>query len=345
MISRLLVLGALTMLTSVARGDAAGFTLRGDVPAGDKPSVTVSARQALDGVELSVTREDGASFSAKRGPLAKGKSTPLVFGDGKAGRAKWTGKLVLRLPGGKQESFDLTFETKTIGELRITYDREHLDLDGRKLEIQLSRPAGHASLVAFGEDGAELGRGEAKWSGQSAGQWLPISWTQKAGTVARLEVRVTSADDLTTLLKLVPWSVSVPHDEVNFASGESQILPAEEPKLDASYKKIIDAIAVARKADPSLSPRLFIIGHTDTVGSMQDNLRLSIFRAKSIAKWFFDRGLPLPIHAAGAGEQSPRVKTADEVDEPRNRRVDYIVAFEEPTIVKGQTNGWIVFGR
>ena len=39
-----------------------------------------------------------------------------------------------------------------------------------------------------------------------------------------------------------------------------------------------------------------------------------------------------PIAYEGMGESSPIVKTGDEVDEPRNRRVDYILALEPPPL-------------
>jgi hypothetical protein len=38
----------------------------------------------------------------------------------------------------------------------------------------------------------------------------------------------------------------------------------------------------------------------------------------------------------GLGERSLLVKTADEVDEPRNRRVDYILALEPPALPFGE---------
>jgi hypothetical protein len=40
--------------------------------------------------------------------------------------------------------------------------------------------------------------------------------------------------------------------------------------------------------------------------------------------------LKIPIAFEGFGESALLVKTADEVDEPRNRRADYILSVEEP---------------
>ena len=42
------------------------------------------------------------------------------------------------------------------------------------------------------------------------------------------------------------------------------------------------------------------------------------------------RGVRLPLVYEGFGETTPAVKTADNVDEPRNRRVDYIISDGPP---------------
>ena len=141
-------------------------------------------------------------------------------------------------------------------------------------------------------------------------------------------------------MKLLPWSVRVAHEEVNFEPGKSELRPSETPKLDGSYQKIIDAVDLARKADPSLQVKLFIAGHTDTVGSNGDNRKLSLERARAIAAWFRDRGLPLPIAFAGFGEDALKVKTPDNTDEAANRRADYIVGVEEPLVQKGVKATW-----
>jgi outer membrane protein OmpA-like peptidoglycan-associated protein len=77
------------------------------------------------------------------------------------------------------------------------------------------------------------------------------------------------------------------------------------------------------------------VGHTDTVGTADHNLTLSRRRARSISAWFKGHGLKLPIAFEGMGETSPLVKSGDEVDEPRNRRVDYIVALDPPSLPAG----------
>jgi outer membrane protein OmpA-like peptidoglycan-associated protein len=85
---------------------------------------------------------------------------------------------------------------------------------------------------------------------------------------------------------------------------------------------------------------LFIAGHTDTRGQPQHNFELSRNRARAIAAWFKQRGLGVPIAYEGFGETAPKVKTADEVDEAQNRRVDYLLAVEPPRMKTGSLPAW-----
>jgi outer membrane protein OmpA-like peptidoglycan-associated protein len=153
-----------------------------------------------------------------------------------------------------------------------------------------------------------------------------------------MELRVTDEDGFFNGIALIPWSVSIPHEQVNFDTDSDKIKASEEPKLQESRSKVREALARYRELG---SVKLFIAGHTDTQGSANYNIDLSRRRARAIAGWFARHGLTIPIFFEGFGESSLLVKTADEVDEPRNRRVDYILALEEPNLKsKGHRAAW-----
>lgn len=68
---------------------------------------------------------------------------------------------------------------------------------------------------------------------------------------------------------------------------------------------------------------VLVIGHTDRVGSTDGNDRLSLKRAELIRGVLIDAGVDAgKLEAIGRGERDPLVPTADDVDEPRNRRVE-----------------------
>lgn len=73
-------------------------------------------------------------------------------------------------------------------------------------------------------------------------------------------------------------------------------------------------------------PQVEVTGHTDTIGSEEDNDRLSIQRAEEVLNWLvgqgFDRSLML---ASGRGERDLKEPSIDNFSSATNRRVEVIV--------------------
>ena len=69
-----------------------------------------------------------------------------------------------------------------------------------------------------------------------------------------------------------------------------------------------------------------VIGHTDRVGTVESNDALSLQRAQAVRQLVIGRGFDAArVDAVGRGEREPVVPTADEVDEPKNRRAEIVV--------------------
>lgn len=69
-----------------------------------------------------------------------------------------------------------------------------------------------------------------------------------------------------------------------------------------------------------------VIGHTDTVGSAENNLALSAQRAKAVADRLQASGLKLSaLTLESHGEKNPLIPTRNGVPEPRNRRVQVTI--------------------
>ena len=137
-----------------------------------------------------------------------------------------------------------------------------------------------------------------------------------------LKLHVAAADGAATNVKLIPWSVTVEHEDVNFRSDSAVVDADERTKLDASLAKIVD---IAKSAAPFMKLTLYIAGHTDTVGPTAKNRKLSLDRAVAIGQYLRSQKLDVQIVVAGFGEEVPKVKTADETDERANRRADYVL--------------------
>jgi len=70
-------------------------------------------------------------------------------------------------------------------------------------------------------------------------------------------------------------------------------------------------------------PDVYVIGHTDTVGELRGNDMLSRLRAETVKSFLVGIGIPAErIETAGRGKREPIVPTGDQVDEPKNRRVE-----------------------
>ena len=101
-----------------------------------------------------------------------------------------------------------------------------------------------------------------------------------------------------------------------FVEKSTEIMPDSRATLDALLAEVAKRQAV----------EVQITGHTDRVGKVEDNDRLSIERAEAIRAVLITNGLRASfIRTVGRGEREPLVPTPDEQAEPRNRRVEVLV--------------------
>jgi outer membrane protein OmpA-like peptidoglycan-associated protein len=212
----------------------------------------------------------------------------------------------------------------------VSVDLSKVDLKAHQLELKMSHEASKVTIKVIGESGSVLANEEQSAVGHPANVPIVVRWSPSSDEpVARIELFGYDKDGMYKGVAITPWTLSVPHEEVNFRRDSSTIDEPEKPKLEASLSRISDAVS-QHKDLGTIS--LFVAGHTDTVGPAAHNLTLSRARARSIAGWFAQHGLKIGIAFEGFGESALLVKTADEVDEPKNRRVDYILALQEPVL-------------
>ena len=100
---------------------------------------------------------------------------------------------------------------------------------------------------------------------------------------------------------------------VYFVTGSDELTPESRQTFDR-----IKAELAQRSV-----PDIIVIGHTDRVGTLEYNDKLSLVRARAVRSALVAAGITADrIQEAGRGEREPVVPTADEVAEPRNRRVE-----------------------
>ena len=317
-------------LPAVAKADVITIKTFTSVPAGQQPRLTITANQSVDKVEVLLNRDDGKMVDETIGALGAGSGRDIVL-DGTVGKHQYSGRLTY-VAGGSPITMQISFETQVAGVMTVSLDKSRVDLAHGRLELMVSIPEGKVDLkITSATDGATLVEEEQPFSDHAAREPLVVQWKPLAKDIeiGRIDVRVSEPGGAFQSFSLFPWSIYIPHEEVTFATDSSAIAATEAPKLQASLTKIADALAKHKDLG---AIKLYIAGHTDTVGAAKYNLGLSLKRAQAIAGWFRKNGLRLPIAFEGFGELALRIVTPDDTDEARNRRVDYILSVEDPVL-------------
>jgi outer membrane protein OmpA-like peptidoglycan-associated protein len=316
-------------LPVVAMADAISVQWLTTVPAGQQPRLTITANQPVNKVEVLLNRDDGQMIDETIGELGAGGLRDVML-DGAVGKHTYSGRITC-VSNGVPIVTELSFETAVAGVLTVGLDKARVDLVHGRLELQVSIPEGKVELkIISATDGSTLVDHEQSFSEHEPREPLVVKWNPPAkdSEVGRVDVRVSDATGA-FLYSLFPWQVYIPHEEVAFATDSAAIAPTETPKLLASLAKIADALSKHKDLG---AIKLYVAGHTDTVGAAKYNLGLSLKRAQAIAGWFRKNGLRIPIAYEGYGEQALRIATPDNTNEPRNRRVDYILSVEDPVL-------------
>jgi len=101
-----------------------------------------------------------------------------------------------------------------------------------------------------------------------------------------------------------------------FVTGTTSLNEASQVQLKQAQEEV-------KKRVPC---NVFITGHTDTMGKQEVNAELSLERAQIVRDELIKIGVdPVLIHVFAHGENDPLIPTADEVDEPKNRRVEVFI--------------------
>ena len=123
-------------------------------------------------------------------------------------------------------------------------------------------------------------------------------------------------------------------DEVNKAFGPALAAQPSRPfslvlyftegsTLSEESKAVVDKMLAEIAKRPA---EITVIGHTDTVGNDAFNDKLSLERAQAVREILIGMGVPAQnVTAAGRGKRELLVPTGDNVNEPRNRRVELSV--------------------
>ena len=102
---------------------------------------------------------------------------------------------------------------------------------------------------------------------------------------------------------------------IYFDTASATIKPESEPAL-AQMVKLLNS-------SPAL--KVYVVGHTDSVGSLESNLKLSSARADSVVKAITAKGIAASrLKSAGVGPYSPVASNDTDEGKAKNRRVELV---------------------
>ena len=173
--------------------------------------------------------------------------------------------------------------------------------------VLLSDPDGHVGSLSVANSGGEVE------INQLAEATIVTSREVKPGKPETLSEQQITAQ-FSAVLSTLPNQPE--HFLLYFQTGSTQLTNDSE----ATLPQILQSIKNRN------SENIDVVGHSDTAGDRDYNLRLSRERALAIGQILILKGVPQAhITSTSHGEENPLIKTADNVQEAKNRRVEVVV--------------------
>ncbi len=296
----------------------------------DQPAIVIQPTEAIKIFTAKLKRSDGKKVTLSARNVRAGKKHSIVVRQASGSQFSYEAKFEVKWASGLTEVGNAKFKLTRMAKLKLKVKPDEVDLDGRSLSFTINNPAKKAQLTIVGDDGKPLEKIEKKFNATAAGTALKITWPELKGAIMYMELRAYDVAGFWKGVRLMPVHASIPHDDVEFASGKWDIRKNEEPKLQETLKALKASLGKFAKAGVNLQVRLYVAGYTDTVGSVGANQTLSNSRARAISSWFRRHGIKIPIYYQGYGEKVLAEKTKDEVSNAANRRAIYILASQTP---------------
>ncbi len=289
-----------------------------------KPGLEITPSVTMRHVVLRLERSDGTHRTLRAGVIPAGRAHRFTW-DQPLGEQHYRAAITWTRAMGKETTARLEFDVRVVEPLRLELVGDKVDLEARRVAFRTNRPVSRAEVTVKPDHGDPIS--ETLTPTQMDHGVYGLTWPEVPGKVQFIGLEVFDDQGFWAKAELQPWWIEVEHEEVHFDTGKATFRPEEARKLDDSLGKIRELLA---RYGGQAKLSLYIAGYTDTVGSAASNQALSEARAAAIASYLQRRGLKIPTFYQGFGEDVLAVQTADEVDEPANRRAIYILGTVPP---------------
>ena len=323
-------LGGALLAAWLSFADPFTFEYAGQTDSSGTAFLVVRANDDIKDVDI-VIAGDGQQIKKSLDGMKAGSSIKLTWKQ-KAGQAKY--QLDVRGKGVEANfNFEIVKRVKRgkVGKLKVRSSRQDIVIRQTATFETTFDLTSYEYKIYDGE--GDVVSSDTVVGDVKAGESFTVKWDSPE-EIFMVFVRGEDQFGRFTEYKLVPWSVEIPHTEINFDTGKWDVKNDEAPKLDeavaVAFHELVALEKVNKAVNGGITPRLYIVGYTDTVGSTASNDKLSNNRAKAIAQYFKKKGFWAAIYYAGRGERALRVETGDNVDEVRNRRALYVIGVQDP---------------
>jgi len=320
-------IGAATAVWPTEASAQAGFSYKvesGVQKGKSKPAVILRATGDIEDATLELEREDGETITKQIGSMAADETIRIPI-------AQPTGTyaydVTIRGEGADGAEIDTSFETemKVLGELEVWVKKDRAQVASGKVLMEGNRAIEKVHVTVRDDDGRAV-REEMVQVGGKTGKFA-VEWPE-VEEVASVDLKAYDVHGFWRAVKLEPFWVEIPHDEVRFEFGTAKWKDDQVPKLEDSLERIREEME--KHGDKGLKLQLYVAGYTDTVGSKSSNRELSRKRARAIGQWFGNNGLDIPVYYQGFGEDVLAVQTSDDTKHEKNRRAIYILGNARP---------------
>jgi len=211
-------------------------------------------------------------------------------------------------------------QIQVIEPLVVRFQHKDVDLDKRALGFETSNPVQLAEITMYDQEGRIIFMGDYEFDTQKGSQLRrEIDWPELPQEPEHISVRVFGASDAWTDFEWTPLEVEIPHNDVLFDAGSSAIAKSEYGKLIDTYTQLVDQV---RENQGIRNLRLYVLAQIPKV----DNLTQK--RVESIAAFFRNKGLAVPIVAQGIPQEEIQATAPSEI------KMQYILSTRTPIVAE-----------
>lgn len=319
--------GVATAVVPSTASAQAGFSYKVEsgVQKGEsKPAVILRATGDIAEATIELEREDGKTITKEIGSMSADETTRIPI-DQPTGTYAYD--ITIRGKGADGAEIDTSFQArmKVLGELEVRVQKDRAQVASGQVTMEGNRPIEKVHVTVRNDTGKTVHEEMVRVGGKTGR--FTVEWPE-VEDVASVELKAYDVHGFWRGMKLEPFWVEIPHDEVRFKFGTAKWEDDQIPKLEDSLERIREAMQ--KHGDKGLKLQLYISGYTDTVGSKSSNRELSRKRARAIGEWFRNNGLDIPVYYQGFGEDVLAVQTPDDTKKKENRRAIYILGNARP---------------